>query len=519
MTREEKDLFRYRLIAPLLDPDLQRGDKKLIIAGIAERTHLMPSGKQVKFSPETIRSWYRRFRKDGFDALKDKSRGDRGKSRALSEKIIQKACDLKIEVPGRTIAKIIDILEREGLAEKGAVKKSTLHRIFQQKHLTARIPKEKGYWQRFQAEKPNDLWQSDQMYGPYLPNPDNPAKNIRTHLLAFLDDASRMIVHGEFFFEAKTPNLEHCLRKGIQKMGIPKKIYVDNGQIYSSRQMASICSALGIRLMFARPYSPEGKGKIERFFGYVRSSFMPEVPITGITTLSGLNEAFRAWLELKYHRKVHSHLKATPISVFIGHKDNIGYPSAEELKEAFLYRENRKVHKDCTFQLMGRYYEVLPALVGQTVEIRFDPFDGLDTVRVYLAGDFFQQAKVLREPTRRSRKQTDTKTKTDTGIDYLKHLVNEHRHQRETSLFGPQVTSDERFTVCDLLAALERKGFRIESFEKNQIQNCFDRYGPFDRDLTLKVLENLIKIKGVKQHISFYLDQIVEANRISGAQS
>ncbi|MEA3507175.1 MAG: DDE-type integrase/transposase/recombinase, partial [Elusimicrobiota bacterium] len=516
MAKDDKALFRYRLIAPLLDPELKRGDKKAITDSVAEKIHVLPSGKEVKYSPETIRSWYRRFKKGGYDALKDKPRNDRGSSRALPEEVIRKACDLKIEVPRRTITKIIDILEREGIAEKGTVKKSTLHRVFQRKHLTSRVPKEKGYWQRFQAEKPNDLWQSDQMYGPYLPAPDKPGKTRRTHLLAFIDDASRVICHGEFFFEAKTPNLEHCLYKAIQKMGIPKKIYVDNGQIYSSKQLARICSSLGIRLMFARPYSPEGKGKIERFFGYVRSSFLPEVKAGNITTLDKLNEAFRAWLELKHHQKMHSRLKKKPISVFMEHKDKIRYSSAEELKEAFLYEEKRKVHKDCTFQLFGNYYEVLPALVGRTVEIRYDPFDTLNEVRVYLAKEFFQQARVLREPPRRRRKNQTDKKRQSTGIDYLKSLVDEHRDLRQDSLFGPRATSDDRFTVADLLTVMKRKGFHLKDFEKKEIQKCFDTCGPFDRNLTYRTLENLVKLKGTKQHISFYLDKIAQAKRKSG---
>ncbi len=518
MSEKDKDLFRYRLIAPLLDPDLQRGDKKAIIETIAGKNHQLPSGREVKFSPETIKSWHKRFRKEGFDGLKDKARSDCGKSRAISEEIIQKACDLKIEVPRRTITKIIDILEGEGITEKDTVKKSTLHRVFQHKHLTSRIPKEKGYWQRFQAEFPNDLWQSDQMHGSYLPNPNNPGKNIRTQLLAWMDDCSRVVTHAQFFFEAKLPNLEHCLRKAIQKMGVPKKIYVDNGQIYSSKHLASICASLGIRLMFARPYSPQGKGKIEKFFGYVRSSFMPEISSSRIITLSQLNEAFRAWLELKYHRRIHSELKAKPIDIFMTHQDKLHYPSVEQIKEAFLYREKRKVHKDCTFSLMGDYYEVLPALVGQEVEILFDP-DDLETVKVYLAGDFFQQAKVLRTPPRRAKKQTSQDNPVRTGVDYLKNLVDEHRNIREGFLFGPKVTSDNRFTVADLLTIMQRKGFHLSDFEKSEIQKCFDNFGPFDRDSTSQILTAIVKLKGTRQHISFYLQKIIETKTNQGGNA
>ncbi|MEA3347029.1 MAG: DDE-type integrase/transposase/recombinase, partial [Candidatus Auribacterota bacterium] len=512
MPKDERDLFRYRLIAPLLDPDLMRGDKKRLFNAIAEKIHLLPSGKEVKFSAETIRSWYKRFRKEGFEGLKTKPRSDAGKSRAVSEEVIQKACDLKIEVPRRTISKVIDILEREKIVQKNTLKKSTLHRIFQQNHLTSRVPKEKGYWQRFQAEFPNDLWQSDEMAGPYLVNPNNPNKKIRTKLLGWLDDRSRVIAHAQFFFDAKLPNLEHCLRKSIQKMGMPKKIYVDNGKIYSSKHLASICAHLGIHLMFARPYSPEGKGKIERFWGFVRSSFLTEVSVSNIATLDQLNEAFRAWLELTYHRKIHSELKAKPMEVFMTHKDKVRYPSEEELKEAFLYEDNRKVHKDCTFQLMGNYYEVMPALKGQKINIRFDP-DDLEIVKVYLAGDFFQQAKILRMPPQRRKKQIENSPKPHTGINYLNRLVDEHRILKDERMFGPKVTSDNRFTVSDLLSVLKRKGFHLSDFEKKEVQKYFDNYGPFDKDSASATLENIIKLKGVKQHISFYLEKIVEVKR------
>ncbi|MBI5452287.1 DDE-type integrase/transposase/recombinase [Candidatus Gottesmanbacteria bacterium] len=527
MIQDDKALFRYRLIAPLLDPDLRRGEKKEIFNAIAGKKHqlpfVQPNGqfKEIQFSRETIRSWYKRYRKYGFVGLGNKSRSDYGKSRAVSEDIIKKACDLKIEVPQRTLYAIIKILEREKMVEVNKLKKSTLHRIFQRKHLTSKIPKEKGHWQRFQAESPNDLWQSDQMYGPYLPDPkspqynnqDKPKNGIRTQLLAWLDDCSRMILHAQFFFEAKLPNLEHCLRKAIQKMGLPKKIYVDNGQIYSSKHLETTCANLGIRLMFARPYSPEGKGKIEKFFGYVRSSFLVEVNISNILTLEQLNQAFWAWLELEYHRKVHSGIKAQPIEVFLAHKDKLRYPSEEELKDAFLYREKRHVHKDCTFQLMGTYYEVMPALARQEIEIRFDP-DDLGTVKVYLAGDFFQQAKILRVPPHRRKKEEAPEGKVKTGVDYLKRLVAEHKDQKEELLFGPRaIPSDDRFTLVDLLTMLERKGFHLSSFERKEVQKYFDTYGPFNRELAMDTLENLIKLKGTKQHISFYLEKIVETHQ------
>ena len=459
---QDKALFRYRLIAPLLDPDLKRGDKNQLFAAIAAKTHQLANGRDIKLSRHTIRSWYKRYRKFGFEGgLKNKGRSDRGKSRAVPEEIIQKACDLKLEVPQRTLITIINILESQQVIEPDQLTKSTLHRIFQQKHLTAKIPKEKGYWQRYQAELPNDLWQSDQMSGSYLPAPNDPTKKIRTQLLAWLDDRSRIITHAQF--------------------SIP----------------------------VARPYCPEGKGKIERFFGYVRSSFMPELPVSRISTLEQLNEAFWAWLDLAYLHRQHSELDAKPLEAFLAHKDKLRYPTEAELKDAFLYRETRKIHKDCTFSLLGNYYEVMPALVRQEVEIHFDP-DDPEMVKVYLAGDFFQQAGILRlPPQRRTKEGLATEGKGETGINYLKALVTEHKNRKAELLFGPKVAaSDNRFTLIDLLSLLERKGFHLSSFERKETQKYFDTYGPFTRELANKTLEQLIELKGTKQHISFYLEKL-----------
>ncbi len=155
----------------------------------------------------------------------------------------------------------------------------------------------------------------------------------------------------------------------------------------------------------------------------------------------------------------------------------------------------------------------MPALVRQEVEIHFDP-DDLEIVKVYLAGDFFQQAKILRLSPHNRKKAAATPPANPTNIDYLKNLVAEHKNQQEQFLFGPRVaTSDHRFTLADLLTILERQGFHLSAFERAETQKCFDVYGPFDRELAAQTLENLVKLKGAKQHISFYLEKLVAAQK------
>ena len=100
MTQDDKALFRYRLIAPLLDPDLKRGEKNQLFNAIAAKVYLLSNGRERRFSRETIRHWYKRYRRFGFeDGLKNKRRCDSGQSRVVPNTVIEKACDLKCYVP------------------------------------------------------------------------------------------------------------------------------------------------------------------------------------------------------------------------------------------------------------------------------------------------------------------------------------------------------------------------------------------------------------------------------------
>jgi hypothetical protein len=73
-------------------------------------------------------------------------------------------------------------------------------------------------------------------------------------------DASRLLVHGQFFFEENSASLQSVLKQAILKRGIPKRIFADNGKIFDSLQLRLICASLGIVLSHARPYSPASKG-------------------------------------------------------------------------------------------------------------------------------------------------------------------------------------------------------------------------------------------------------------------
>ena len=383
--REEIALFRYGIILPFLTPDeLQWGMKGEMQRRLAAEYYDIPHSQKHQVDEETIRKWLAVYKKSGFDGLKPKSRSDRGKPRKISPESFERASALRTEAPGRSVRKIIQIMEAHDLSEKGQIKCSTLARQFKEHGLDRKSLKANTQvFRRFEAERPNQIWQSDILYGPYLPDPNNPERNKRTYLVAFLDDFSRLIPDAEFYWDEKFPALENTFRKAMLRRGVPEVVYVDNGKVFSARRLDAVCAALGIRKLHCKPYSPEGKGKVERFFRTVREDFLAEPEITAIDTLSELNRLFRAWLELDYHQRPHSSTKRPPLERWQGSIENYLRTIGEkELTELFLWQVARKVSAVGILSVVGVEFEVDGFLKGKKVEVRYNPFN-LGWVNIY----------------------------------------------------------------------------------------------------------------------------------------
>ena len=59
----------------------------------------------------------------------------------------------------------------------------------------------------FSMKYANQLWQADTMFGPYCDAGVSPGSRKQAKLIAFIDDASRVLCHGEFFFEENVDTL------------------------------------------------------------------------------------------------------------------------------------------------------------------------------------------------------------------------------------------------------------------------------------------------------------------------
>jgi hypothetical protein len=133
----EKALFRFQIISAYLAANPPRGKRRQLLEQLASKSWMLSSGQIVTVKVETIRYWLRLYRLGGFEALKDKLRSDRG-VRAIPQELIDEVCKMKLQVPERSIERIITIMENLQLAPPGLLRRSTLHRALKARGLSKR---------------------------------------------------------------------------------------------------------------------------------------------------------------------------------------------------------------------------------------------------------------------------------------------------------------------------------------------------------------------------------------------
>lgn len=256
------------------------------------------------------------------------------------------------------------------------------------------------------ASFPNQIWQCDVMHGPSVKRESGPQK--KSYLWAIMDDHSRLIIHAQFYLNETLESLKDCLMQGMSKRGPPGKFYVDNGSCYRARNLEQILASLGTALVHSRPYIPQGRGKIERWFRYVRQDFLT-VNADRPFSLQDLNERLETWVD-EYNANPHSSIKMSPYDKFRADLECIR-PAPTDLLNYFRKIEQRKVKKDRTIQLNTRIFEAPVTLIDKKVELYFHDAEP-DVVEVFFEGRTYGMA-VIMDPHINSRIGRDYPSGTD----------------------------------------------------------------------------------------------------------
>lgn len=388
--RREIALFRYGVIADLVHLEPHSRGLYALLTKKAQQDFTIPGSLRRHVAAETMRGWLRAYRRGGFDALVPRVRADQGCARSIPPHVVDLLCQMKEDSPELSIPSLIKVARAKHgslVTEEVKLPESTVHRVLARRGLMKKQPDDPTSKdrRRFEHENAGDLWMSDVMYGPKI---RDARRQRQTYLIAFIDDATRVVPFASFTFSEGAVTYLSVLEQAVRRRGIPKRLYVDNGSAFRSKQLAVVCAKLGIALIHAKPYKPQGKGKMERWFRTARMQLLPLLTPAELVSLDTMNRALSAWIEGEYHHAPHRGLgDESPADKWARTSDGVRMPGAD-LGELFLAEQKRNVRTDRTVTLDGVAFEVDAALVGERVTLRFDPAKKPDkrTVEVWHQG-------------------------------------------------------------------------------------------------------------------------------------
>jgi putative transposase len=368
------------------------------VHNVAAMTFLDEEGNSRQFTWRTIQTWHYRYKNQGVTSMANRARKDKGHTRKVTpEELLEAINAARPHFHNHNANKraLYRFCIEKGLLRPERIAQTTFYRFIREFDLLADNHDDNKKRLAFSMKHANQLWQADTMFGPYVDAGTSPGSRKQAKLIAFIDDASRVLCHGEFFFEENVDTMVRAIRAALYKRGVPEQLLVDNGSIYSCQEITLICARVGCILRHTAVRDAAAKGKIERFFRRVRDQFL--VKKLDLSSLETLNRQFTDWVENDYNAMLHDAIGMKPIDRFGIDLARLRFlPPSEHNDELFFAEADRKVKKDNTFSFAGRRYETPVDLRDKKIQIRYDR-RRLDTtaVIIYHKGQRMGAARLL----------------------------------------------------------------------------------------------------------------------------
>lgn len=364
-------LMKYSAIAPVISGlPAQYKSFSEYFREVSERGIPHPDGTLRHYAVSTISKWYELYSKDGFDSLQPRGRSDEGKPRKLDNALQEQILYLKEHYPRMGAAAIYKQLQHNGSIRRGELSESTVLRFINRLSTEKKMADNQDM-RRYERPHINEVWCGDSSAGPYLKTPDG--KKRRVYVIALIDDASRMVVGVDVFFNDTFVNLMSVLKSAVAKYGVPKVLNFDNGGAYKNRQMELLAARVGSTINYCRPYTPTAKAKIERWFRTMKDQWMASLDLKDFHSLDALHGSLSAFVR-SYNLTPHSSLKGkSPQDRFFSEPERIRRLDMQRIEESFLLELERRVSADSVIVIDGVEYEVDYRFSKQRITLRYSP--------------------------------------------------------------------------------------------------------------------------------------------------
>ena len=365
------------------------------IHAVSQMAFTDEQGHARQFTWRTIQTWHSRYKKHGVTVMENKPRSDKGQRRKVQPELLLEAIRAvlpKLHGKSPNNAMIYRLCIEQGLLTRSQVAPNTFRRIVNEYELFKPDDQSENKIRlAFSKAHANEMWQADTLYGPHV---TIEGVAIQTRLIAFVDDASRVCCHGQFFAAENVDTLIESLRAAFYKRGVPQCLYVDNGSIYCSKEIIQITARVGCLLAHTPVRDGAAKGKVERFFRTVRDQFLSRQ--LDLSSLEALNRQFIQWVEEQYNAQIHSVLGMSPLDRFALDRSFIKFlPPNQANDEMFFVEEERHVRADNTFSFKAIRFEAPRHLPDRAIQIRFQRKAPASRLIVYYKGERMGEAKPL----------------------------------------------------------------------------------------------------------------------------
>ena len=267
--------------------------------------------------------------------------------------------------------KIAACLKREGHAPPAI---STVHQILRRHGLVTPPAGKPGEpYKRFERDTPNQLWQMD--FKGHKPL----TRGASCHPLTVIDDHSRYAICLAACANEQGQTVKTHLETAFGLYGLPEAMYVDNGGPWGFTladpwtKLGVWLLKLGVRLIHARPYHPQSRGKNERFHRTLEAEIFA---FQSFPDLKAAQRAFDRWRTSYNLERPHEALgQDVPASRYcVSPRPMPAFPPKVEYDEGETVRAVSTTKAYVSFR--NQLWKVPQAFCGERLAIRALDVDG-----------------------------------------------------------------------------------------------------------------------------------------------